>query len=170
MPLWCGAASARAGAGGRGGPQARRLRRRNGLRPFARRLRRRAACGRHPPPRPLHKPWLRARRANRPIPYPAHCINRDSAPAGQTVLRTVSAASGRRPRLRRGALRAPLPLHSPALPYGHPAPTSLLPLRARFARPLPAALDFGKTSPAPAKKSPQPPAPYWTTHRICAIF
>ena len=35
------------------GPQARRLRRRNGLRPFARRRERRAACG---PPPALHKP------------------------------------------------------------------------------------------------------------------
>ena len=48
-------------------------------------------------------------------PHPTPCINRGSAPAGQTVLRTVSAASGRRPRLRRGALRSPLPLHQLSL-------------------------------------------------------
>ena len=60
-------------------------------------------------------------------PHPTPCINRGSAPAGQTVLRTVSAASGRRPRLRRGALRPPLPLHqfSPITPpctYSPPPP------------------------------------------------
>ena len=47
------------------GPQARRLRRRNGLRPFARRRRRRAACG---PPPALHKPnpTENSRQAQRP--------------------------------------------------------------------------------------------------------
>ena len=47
------------------GPQARRLRRRNGLRPFARRRGRRAACG---PPPALHKPnpTENSRQAQRP--------------------------------------------------------------------------------------------------------
>ena len=58
-----------------------------------------------------------------------------------------------------GAGGPPLPMHSPALPYGHPAPTCLLPLRARFARPLPAALDLGKTSPRPQKSRPNPQPP-----------